>query len=312
MTTELATVDNGGGTLAVAGDYWNADQLAALAHMGVSKDVTEADLRVFHHVCAKTQLDPFMRQIHMVGRNAKDGDRWVTKYTIQTGIDGFRVIGRRAAARDGHSIEISAPEWAHEDGGWRPVWRHEWGFPVAARVTITRDGHAHTGVALWDEYVQTKSGGGITSMWNQRRAGQLAKCAEALAWRMACPYDLAGMYTDDEMGQASNPPPAPARSGLAAALAADTPTDPAPTYDAEVVEAELLPDDETGELLNPRSSLGRQMFALFNEAGLMEKHDRLKHCSDVAERPIESSSDLTVAEARAVVVSLLADKEARS
>ena len=43
-------------------------------------------------------------------------------------------------------------------------------------------------------------------MWAQRPAGQIAKCAESLAWRMAFPQDLARIYTEEEMSQADNPP----------------------------------------------------------------------------------------------------------
>ena len=292
-------------TLAVDGDYWNDAQMSVLQHMGISRDVTRADLQVFHHVCRRTQLDPFMRQIHMVGRNTKDNGQWVTKYTIQTGIDGFRVIGRRAATEAGDSLAVSAPEWLNDAGKWLPAWRHEWGYPVAARVTIERAGHAHTGVALWDEYRQTKKDGGLTSMWETRRAGQLAKCAEALAWRMACPYDLAGMYTDEEMGQADNAPaPQRSASGLAAALA-----EPEPVVDGEAIEVEAEPV-ETGELLDTSSSVAKRMFALFGEVELSDKADRLAYCSSVAGRPIESSTELTTAEAEAVIAQLLNDKEA--
>src|SRR5699024_10917974 len=55
-----------------------------------------------------------------------------------------------------------------------------------------------------DEYAQKTRNGTLTQMWQQRPAGQLSKCAEALAWRMAFPQDLAGMYTAEEMHQATN------------------------------------------------------------------------------------------------------------
>lgn len=182
---------------------FDANQRAVLAHMGVD-NAPEADLAVFAHVCKRSGLDPFARQIHMIGRNTKDQrtQQWVTKYTIQTGIDGFRLIGRRAADARGETISMSQPEWADDEGNWRPLWAGKWGRPLAARVTIKRNGEEFTAVAIFDEYKQTKRDGALTSMWAQRPAGQLAKCAEALAWRMAFPQDLSGIYTDDEMGQA--------------------------------------------------------------------------------------------------------------
>jgi len=62
-------------------------------------------------------------------------------------------------------------------------------------------------VALWREYRQTKRDGGVTRMWSDRPAGQLAKCAEALAWRAAFPHELGGVYTTDEMAQADRDEP---------------------------------------------------------------------------------------------------------
>ena len=215
---------------------WTPAQQKTLEHMGVA-GAEDADLSVFFHVCRRTGLDPFARQIHMIARNAneKDADgNWVkkTKWTIQTGIDGFRLIGHRASG----AVSVDAAEWLHEDGSWRPAWSKRWGYPIAARVTIRRDGQPFTATAMFDEYAATKYGGELTSMWAQRPAGQLAKCAEALAWRMACPQDLAGLYADEEMGQADSVNAKDAEAEQAAAAA--------PERNAETMLAEAWDDAE--------------------------------------------------------------------
>jgi hypothetical protein len=56
-------------------------------------------------------------------------------------------------------------------------------------------------VALFNEYVQTKSDGKPNSMWTKMGANQLAKCAESLGLRKAFPRDLSGFYSKEEMGQ---------------------------------------------------------------------------------------------------------------
>ena len=243
MSKELVTAK--GGTLSVGAnqDGFSDRQVAALRHMGV-EHANEADLEVFFHIVKRTGLDPFAKQIHMIERMTSEPDGnggWhkVPKSTIQTGIDGYRLIGRRAADRANHTLSVSAPEWAHEDGSWRPVWARAWGRPVAARVTVARNGHDFTAVANFDEYAQTKRSGELNSMWAQRSGGQIAKCAEALAWRMAFPQDLAGLYTDDEMHQADSSTPAPSRATADDVLAAPEPVE----SDPEEVEAEMVEDD---------------------------------------------------------------------
>lgn len=278
-----------------SGTYWNDSQLATLRHMGV-ENATEGDLTVFHHVCTKTGLDPFARQIYMIGRNTKDQktDRWVTKYTIQTGIDGFRLIGRRAADRARQTISVSAPEWAHEDGSWRSVWRGAWGMPIAARVTIQRDGEPFVAVALFDEYKQTKRDGGLTQMWNQRPAGQIAKCAEALAWRMAFPQDLSGIYADEEMGQADRPTPEERPSGLGAALGATT-------------TAEQIHDDQPAEPDSITSGQLKKIGAAMRDLHITERADALLYVNDTIGREVASRNELTKDEAGLVIDSLERD-----
>ena len=165
---------------------------------------------------------------------------------------------------------------------------------MAARITITRDGNPCTAVALWDEYRQTKSGGATNSMWSQRPAGQLAKCAEALAWRMACPYDLAGVYTDEEMGQADNPPRV-----TASVVAQSVKATPHGDVVGEIVEASE-PTTAPG-MLDPRSSKGRHMFAALGSIGVKDKDDRLAYVAGVIGRTIATSAEMTEAEADDVI-----------
>lgn len=269
---------------------WTDRQRTALAHIGV-EDASEGDLEVFFHVVKRTGLDPFARQIYMIARQVseKRGSEWVkvTKQTIQTGIDGFRLIGRRAADRAGHTLSVQAPEWASDDGQWRPVWTKAWGTPLAARVTIVRNGETFTAVTMFDEYAQTKRDGALTQMWAQRPAGQIAKCAEAAAWRMAFPQDLSGIYADDEMHRAEYVDRAPERRGGIAAALADP--EPAPA-----------PDDP---LLDTKSALAKAMFAAINEAGITDK-ERLPWINDLLGREIASSKDMTEADARKVLDTL--------
>lgn len=192
-----------GGALALSDDQqdWTPVQSAALAQIGIA-DAPKPDQLVFLHVCQRTGLDPFARQIYMIGR--KDTETNSKKWTIQTGIDGFRVFSERHPQYAG----TGDPEWCGKDGVWRAVWLDD-EPPAAARFTVYRKDQERpiTAIARYREYVQTKFDGKPNSMWRKMPANQLAKCAEALARRRAFPRDLANVYTDDEMGQADNPPP---------------------------------------------------------------------------------------------------------
>lgn len=151
----------------------------------------------FQHTCARTGLDPLARQIYCIGRFGSDGLEW----SIQTGIDGFRVVAERSKQYAGQS----PAEWLTEGGEWVDVFVKQLhgDHPLAARVKVYRhdwdEDKPAVGIATWDEYAQTKRNGDLTSMWAQRGPGQLAKCAEALAMRKAFPQDLSGVFTDDEL-----------------------------------------------------------------------------------------------------------------
>ena len=163
------------------------------------KGISSEEFEIFLMACAKTQLDPFMRQIYAVKRKAKKPDgSWGETMTIQTGIDGYRLIAERT--------ERYAP-------GEEPTYVYDKdGFLLSATAYIkkqTKDGTWHTvsASAYIDEYCQTildrQTGEKkATGLWSTMPRTMLSKCAEAQALRKAFPAEMSGVYTKEEMLQA--------------------------------------------------------------------------------------------------------------
>lgn len=308
--------------------FWTERQVAALNQLGVD-GATNADLAVFFHQSVRTGLDPFARQIYMIGRNAFDQrtNRWVTKQTIQTGIDGFRLIARRAVDRSGGTYSISDTLWCGPDGIWHDVWLGD-GQPSAAKVTVYRDGQSFPAVALFSEYAGTKKDGGLTSMWT-KGAMMLGKCVEAAALRKAYPQDLSGIYTDDEIA-ADDPAAiendqAPKRSGMAGLRDAVAPKHDEPV-DAEIVEDTPQTGDGGGSQAETSVVEGRagsipadntppssdqaitkpqlaKLHILLEENGMGERDAGLAFLSKQVGRALVSSKELTKAEAHRIIES---------
>ncbi|MFG2873329.1 phage recombination protein Bet [Streptomyces sp. NPDC048338] len=204
MTTDLTATT--GGSLAIRPDQttWTPDQAAVLRQSGIDNDVTGAELSGFLHLSQRTGLDPFSRQIYLIGRWDNRQKRKV--FTPQTSIDGYRVIAHRVVAAAGHSLGYEDTLWCDASGRWYDVWlKNE--PPAAAKVVVVRNGQRFPAVAKYEEYVQRGKENKVIGLWGKMPATMTAKCAEALALRMAFPHDLAGVYTAEEMAQADNPQP---------------------------------------------------------------------------------------------------------
>lgn len=160
---------------------FNEEQLALIKSQ-IAKDCNTNELQLFLYQCKQTGLNPLTRQIYAIRRSGK--------MTIQTSIDGFRVIAERSGS------------YAGQD---EPVWEDdEKGFPIKCTVRVYRFTPnfeqrycAGVGVAHFKEYYPNP-----ILLQKTMPHTMISKVAEALALRKAFPQDLSGLYTSDEMSQA--------------------------------------------------------------------------------------------------------------
>lgn len=153
--------------------------------------ISDGDIDMLNKVAARSGLDPFLKEIYLVGRKTKTGGyrgepaKFETKWTIQTGIDGFRSTSKRYADARGEAMVISAPTYYNDNGDSFPIWMKKWGYPAAAKMTVTIGKSSAEHMVTWDEYAQTKDewvNGKKTgnkspnSMWEQFGPTMLAKC----------------------------------------------------------------------------------------------------------------------------------------
>lgn len=183
-------------------------QVAALRLINKSMEQAPREvLAVFFHHCVRTRLDPFARQIYLIGRRTKRG----MQYTIQTGIDGARLIAHRAVARDNGALTYEDTVYYDRDGNKYEAWLQN-GPPAAVKVVVVRnDANGRSTrfpmTANWSEFAPyewdaEKAEYVLAWMWRRMPAHMLRKCAEMGSLRMAAPQDLADIYIDEEMAAA--------------------------------------------------------------------------------------------------------------
>jgi phage recombination protein Bet len=150
------------------------------------------EFSVLMEIARVRRLNPLLKQIHFVKRWDNQKNRHV--WSAQISIDGMRAVAQRTGRYNGQD----EPEYGPCNSKGFPEWskvrvyRKDWDRPAV-------------GLVFWREYVQTTKDGHPTKFWADMPMNQLAKCAEAHAFRKAFPEDCGGLYTDVEMEQATHP-----------------------------------------------------------------------------------------------------------
>lgn len=185
----------------------------ALIKNTIAKGASDDELRMFIQVCKGANLNPFLKQVHLVPRwDSKTGSE---VRAIQVSIDGFRSIAESSGTYAGNDDPAfdgeTEIEYSNKSG------KHKVKAPVKATVTVYKlmegQRYGFTATARWNEYYPGEKMG---FQWHVRPYLMLGKCAEALALRKAFPKLLSGMYAQEEMdkGQDESAPLQRAQQGF--------------------------------------------------------------------------------------------------
>jgi len=171
----------------------------------VAKGASDEELQLFLQVCKGANLNPFMKQVHLVPRwDSKTGQE---VRTIQVGIDGFRAVAESSNAYAGNDDPIFEGDKTIEytTGSGDKAKKKTLTVPEKATVKVYKlmqgQKMEFTATARWEEYYP---GAKMGFQWHIRPYLMLGKCAEALALRKAFPKLLSGMYAAEELDRTAS------------------------------------------------------------------------------------------------------------
>ncbi|MBM9401597.1 phage recombination protein Bet [Gluconacetobacter azotocaptans] len=158
---------------------------------------SDASVQLVMGYCRAAGLDVMKKPVHIVPIWSKAAGGMVD--TIMPGIALYRTEASRTGDYVGKTEPEFGPDMTRTLGGVSVT------FPSWCKMTVHRmvhgDARSYTAKEFWLENYATakRDTDAPNAMWKKRPYGQLAKCAEAQALRMAFPEQTGGTNTNDEM-----------------------------------------------------------------------------------------------------------------
>ena len=216
----------------------------------------------------------------------KDGDgqsHWENRWSIETEIDGYRLIAHRAAKRDGVELSYGPPVWFDAAGGEHKIWLGE-DPPAGAARTVYKNGKPFPAVVRLKSFAKYTKDGQLQAMWAVMPDHLLAKCVEAQALRMAFPHDFEGISLSEEAAHQDNGAPR-------AVLTVQQIPEPTPPRRPQTPEA--------------RRALLAGIRAQFDRIGLEDAEERKVYVAKLANKQL--GDEMTDSDLRFVLDSLAPD-----
>lgn len=183
MTTEIQMING------VEAPLWNT--MKSTLYPGVSDEMVHLVL----DYCRAAKLDPMLKPVHVVSMWNKNLKRMVD--TIMPGIGLYRIQAARTNQYAGKSEPVYGEDVTETIGKTTVT------YPKYCSITVYKliDGKTFgfTAKEHWKENFASTKEGDVNSMWLKRPHGQLAKCTEAQAMRMAFPESITSQPTAEEM-----------------------------------------------------------------------------------------------------------------
>lgn len=194
------------------------DELLPVLRSSLYPGAEDASIKLVVGYCRAAGLDPMQKPVHIVPMRVKTGvdQKGKPQYAMRDVIMPGVGLYRTQAARSGQLAGISEPEFGPMvsmeytktiwNDGERSTVKRTMQFPEWCKVTVRRqlaNGAVadFTATEYWLENYATagKDSDAPNEMWIKRPRGQLAKCAQAQALRMAFPEMTGAAPTADEM-----------------------------------------------------------------------------------------------------------------